>query len=182
MRHRQAIADRLNGADEIAMLRSIGEGRQFQAPHGEEDAPRLVAQRLRQDAALFDRELMADKLYAAFNVWYATGATREIAVNLWQHDSELQLQGAISYAFTPDLVLGVGARYLRAYEGGGLDRFVGDAIFVGPTFSYTLAKSVGISGTWQTQVAGNTGGALSRSLNLDQFERHQALLRLNLHF
>lgn len=133
-------------------------------------------------AALFDRELMADKLYAAFNVWYATGATREIAVNLWQHDSELQLQGAISYAFTPDLVLGVGARYLRAYEGGGLDRFVGDAIFVGPTFSYTLAKSVGISGTWQTQVAGNTGGALSRSLNLDQFERHQALLRLNLHF
>lgn len=132
-------------------------------------------------AALFDRELVREKLFAAFNVWYATGATRDIAVNLWKHDSELQLQAAISYALTPDLVLGVGARYLMAYDGGGLNRFVGDAIYVGPTFSYTLAKDVGISGTWQTQVAGS-GGVGSRSLNLDQFERHQALLRLNLHF
>ena len=47
MRHRQAIADRLDGADEIAMLRSIGESRQFEPADREEDAPRLVAQRLR---------------------------------------------------------------------------------------------------------------------------------------
>ncbi len=132
-------------------------------------------------AALFDRELVKDRLFAAFNVWYATGGTREIATNLWRHDSEMQLQAAISYALQPALVLGLGVRYARAYDGGGLDRFAGDAVFAGPTFSYTISKEIGISGTWQTQIAGRAAGD-SRNLNLDQFERHQALLRINLHF
>ncbi len=132
-------------------------------------------------AALFDRELVKDRLFAAFNLWYATGGTREIATNLWRHDSEIQLQAAISYAVQPELVLGLGVRYARAYDGGALDRFTGDAVFAGPTFSYTISKEIGISGTWQTQIAGSAVGD-NRSLNLDQFERHQALLRLNLHF
>ena len=132
-------------------------------------------------AALFDRELVKDRLFAAFNVWYATGVTREVATNLWRHDSEMQLQAAMSYAVRPELVLGLGVRYARAYDGGGLDRFVGDAVFAGPTFSYAISKEIGISGTWQMQVAGHAIGD-HRSLNLDQFERHQALLRLNLHF
>ena len=47
MRHRQAISDRLDGADEITMLRSVGESGQFQPADREEDAPGRVAQRLR---------------------------------------------------------------------------------------------------------------------------------------
>ncbi|ABD08097.1 conserved hypothetical protein [Rhodopseudomonas palustris HaA2] len=132
-------------------------------------------------AALFDRELIPDKLYAAFNVWYGTGATRERATRLWSHDTDLELHGALSYAFVPEFVAGVALRYLRAYDGGGLDRFAGDAVFVGPTFSYSITDSLGVSGTWQMQVA---GGALGddRRLDLDNFERHQAMLRLNAHF
>ncbi|MBR0811262.1 hypothetical protein JQ544_06985 [Bradyrhizobium diazoefficiens] len=140
-----------------------------------------IAQYGGEFAALFDSELIKDRLFAAFNVWYATGGTREIATNLWRHDSEMQLQTAISYVLTPDLVLGLGVRYARAYDGGALNRYVGDAVFAGPTFSYTISKEVGISGTWQMQVAGNAVGD-GRSLNLEQFERHQALLRINLHF
>ncbi|MCA1477629.1 hypothetical protein I6F37_21635 [Bradyrhizobium sp. NBAIM08] len=140
-----------------------------------------IAQYGAEFAALFDRELVKDRLFAAFNVWYGTGGTRETLTNLWRHDSEMQLQAAISYAVHPDLVLGLGVRYARAYDGGGLDRFLGDAVFAGPTFSYNISKQVGISGTWQMQVAGQAIGDV-RSLNLDQFERHQALLRLNLHF
>lgn len=140
-----------------------------------------IAQYGAEFAALFDRELVKDRLFAAFNVWYGTGGTREISTNLWRHDSEMQLQAAISYAVQPDLVLGLGVRYARAYDGGALDRFLGDAVFAGPTFSYNISKEVGISGTWQMQVAGKAIGD-NRSLNLDQFERHQALLRLNLHF
>jgi hypothetical protein len=52
--------------------------------------------------------------------------------------------------------------------------------FPSPPFSYAFAKNVGISGAWQTLVAGS--GGVGNSLNLDQFERHEALLRLNLHF
>ncbi|MEY9183212.1 hypothetical protein ABIG06_004792 [Bradyrhizobium sp. USDA 326] len=140
-----------------------------------------IAQYGAEFAALFDRELVKDRLFAAFNVWYGTGGTRETLTNLWRHDSEMQLQAAISYVVQPDLVLGLGVRYARAYDGGALDRFLGDAVFAGPTFSYNISKEVGISGTWQMQVAGKAIGDV-RSLNLDQFERHQALLRLNLHF
>ncbi len=46
MRHRQAVADRLDGAHEIAMLRGIGEGRQFQPADGQEDAAWLATERL----------------------------------------------------------------------------------------------------------------------------------------
>ncbi|MEW6150589.1 MULTISPECIES: hypothetical protein [Bradyrhizobium] len=140
-----------------------------------------IAQYGAEFAALFDRELIKDRLFAAFNVWYGTGGTREISTNLWRHDSEMQLQTAISYAVQPELLLGLGIRYARAYDGGALNRFIGDAVFAGPTFSYTISKEVGISGTWQMQVAGGAVGD-NRSLNLEQFERHQALLRLNLHF
>lgn len=140
-----------------------------------------IAQYGAEFAALFDRELIKDRLFAAFNVWYGTGGTRETLTNLWRHDSEMQLQGAISYAVQPELLFGLGVRYARTYDGGALDRFLGDAIFAGPTFSYSISKEVGISGTWQMQVAGKAIGD-NRSLNLDQFERHQALLRLNLHF
>ncbi|WP_143844001.1 hypothetical protein [Bradyrhizobium cosmicum] len=140
-----------------------------------------IAQYGAEFAALFDRELIKDRLFAAFNVWYGTGGTREIATDLWRHDSEMQLQAALSYAVRPELVFGLGVRYARAYDGGALNRFAGDAIFAGPTFSYTISKEIGISGTWQMQVAGSALGD-NRSLNLDQFERHQALLRLNLHF
>ncbi|MGO3934289.1 transporter [Rhodopseudomonas pseudopalustris] len=132
-------------------------------------------------AALFDRELIAERLFAAFNVWYGTGATRDLATNTWAHDSELQLHGGLSYAFAPGFLAGLNVRYLRAYDGGGLDRFLGDAVYVGPTFSYNVSPAFGISGTWQFQVA---GGALGdrRPLNLDHFERQQAMLRLNWHF
>lgn len=41
----QAIADRFDDAHEIAMLRRIGEGRQFEPADGEEDALRLSSQR-----------------------------------------------------------------------------------------------------------------------------------------
>ncbi|WP_454649532.1 hypothetical protein [Bradyrhizobium liaoningense] len=140
-----------------------------------------IAQYGAEFAALFDRELVKDRLFAAFNVWYGTGGTRETITNLWRHDSEMQLQAAISYAVQPELLFGLGVRYARAYDGGALDRFLGDAIFAGPTFSYSISKEVGISGTWQMQVAGKAIGD-NRSLNLEQFERHQALLRLNLHF
>ena len=58
--------------------------------------------------------------------------------------------------------------------------YVGIEIFPQPPFSYAFAKNVGISGAWQTLVAGS--GGVGDSLNLDQFERHEALLRLNLHF
>ncbi|WP_244431951.1 hypothetical protein [Rhodopseudomonas sp. B29] len=132
-------------------------------------------------AALMDRVLIKDRLFAAFNVWYGTAATRELTGNTWGHDSELQLHGALSYAVTPAVVFGGGLRYLRSYDGGGLDRLCGEAVYLGPTFSWNINSTVGVSGTWQMQISGRGEGD-GYKLNLDRYERHQAMLRLNAHF
>ncbi|MCG6206381.1 hypothetical protein LPW26_17160 [Rhodopseudomonas sp. HC1] len=132
-------------------------------------------------AALFDRELVRDRWFAAFNIWYGTGMTRAHATGLTAHDSELALHGALTYQVKSGLLIGVGTRYLRSYDGGGLDRLVGEAVYVGPTFSYSLTSTLGISGTWQFQVAGHAVGD-GRRLDLDNHERQQAMLRINAHF
>ncbi|WP_162207641.1 hypothetical protein [Rhodopseudomonas palustris] len=124
---------------------------------------------------------MVRPLFAAFGVRYATGTTREPATGARGHDSELQLHGALSYAFAPHFIAGVGLRFLRAYGGGGLDRFSGDAVFVGPTFSYELAPTLGggrhLAGAGRRRTLGDP-----RCLKLDQFERHQAMVGLNAQF
>lgn len=132
-------------------------------------------------AALFDKELVEDRWFAAFNIWYGIGATRVHATGLTAHDSEFALHGALSYQLRPGLLIGLGSRYLRSYDGSGLDRFVGEAVYVGPTFSYSLTSTLGLSGTWQVQVAGRAVND-SRWLDLDNHERHQAMLRINAHF
>ncbi|WP_234831198.1 transporter [Rhodopseudomonas palustris] len=132
-------------------------------------------------AALFDRELVKDRWFAAFNIWYGTGMTRAHATGLTAHDSEFALHGALTYQVKPGLLIGVGTRYLRSYDGGGLDRLSGEAVYVGPTFSYSLTSTLGISGTWQFQVAGHAVGD-GRRLDLDNHERQQAMLRINAHF
>ncbi|MCG6207676.1 hypothetical protein LPW26_23770 [Rhodopseudomonas sp. HC1] len=128
-------------------------------------------------AALMDKELIHNILFATVNVWYSGGASRELT-DQWTRDSELSVNGALSYKVGADLIVGVEARYLRAYDGLGLDRFVGDAVYLGPTFSMHLTEKIGMSGTWSTQVAGKAVGD-SRRLDLKDFERHQAMLRLN---
>ncbi|MFT4275014.1 MAG: hypothetical protein QM576_01545 [Rhodopseudomonas sp.] len=128
-------------------------------------------------AALMDKELIRGKLFAAFNLWYSGGASRDLT-NTWSHDSEFAVQGALSYKVNSTLIVGIEARYVRAYEGLGLDRFAGDAVYIGPTFSTHLTEKIGLSGTWSTQIAGKACND-PRHLDLDDFERHQAMLRFN---
>lgn len=132
-------------------------------------------------SSLMDKEIIPNRLFGAFNIGYSGGASRLTATNVWSHDSDLALGAGLSYQFLPLTLLGVETRYLQAFEGMGLDRRKGDALFIGPTFSIALAKNVGLSGTWNFQV---TGKALNdpRSLDLTNFERHQGLLRLTAHF
>ena len=40
----------------------------------------------------------------------------------------------------PDLLIGVEADYYRHYDGTFLNQFTGDALFIGPTLYYKLAR------------------------------------------
>ncbi len=131
--------------------------------------------------ALFDKELIKDRLWGAINIGYGLGATRFKSTGDWAHDSALSIHAAASYQVANGLLFGGEVRYVRAYEGLGLDRFKGDAVFLGPTFSTHLAKNVGLSGTVNVQVAGKAVDDPHR-LDLANFERVQGMLRLNVLF
>jgi hypothetical protein len=83
-------------------------------------------------------------------------------------------------AGTSALFLGGEIRYLRAYDGLGLDALSGQAVFAGPTFYVQLAKGMALSGAWNIQLAGRTPG--NGSLDLVHFERQQAKVRVNVNF
>jgi hypothetical protein len=124
-----------------------------------------------------DKELIANQLFGAINALYDTEASHLITPDTWQHDSRFGMSAALSTQVRRGLFIGGEVRYLRAYDGLGLDRFAGHAVFVGPTMYYQLSKQLALSGAWSFQVSGQS--ASHGSLDLTHFERHQAKLRLN---
>jgi hypothetical protein len=128
-----------------------------------------------------DRELVADRLFAAFNLAYGPEATRSRASGTWDHQSGLAIAGAMTVQVQPGVLIGAEARYLRSYEGLGLDRLAGQAFFIGPTFYAKITERYWISGAWNIQVAGRSSND-SGTLDLVNFERHQAKLRLGMNF
>jgi hypothetical protein len=81
----------------------------------------------------------------------------------------------------PGIFVGAEARYLRQYDGLGLDPFAGQALFLGPTMFVRLSKTLAISGVWDIQVAGHAVD-VPGSLDLTNFTRYQALFRLEYNF
>jgi len=140
-----------------------------------------VEQYSNEFAALFDKEIIKDRLWGTINIGYGMAASRFKNASEWAHDSDLSFQAAASYQVFKGLLLGGEVRYVRGYEGLGLDRFRGDALYVGPTFSTNITGNIGLSGAVNVKVAGKSIGN-EDGLELANFERVKAMLRLNVHF
>ena len=82
---------------------------------------------------------------------------------------------------SPWFFIGGDARYLRKYEGAALNALAGEALFVGPTIFATIGHSYLLTAAFEAQVWGRAPGE-PRSLDLDNFTRYQAKLRLVSHF
>ena len=130
---------------------------------------------------LLDREIVPGRLVAAVNLVYAFGRSRLDGLPNLQQASGLQMSGALAQRITPGFFLGAEARYLRGYSGLGLDRLAGEAVYLGPTLYKEFAHGTWISLTWGVQVAGDAVETPD-SLDLTNFDRHQARLRLGTHF
>jgi hypothetical protein len=128
-----------------------------------------------------DKELIKDRVFGAINLLYDPEATMSRVTGMWQHQSTLGLAAAVTNQVKPDTFLGVEMRYRRAHEGLGLNALAGEALFVGPTFYVSLSKQFAVSGSWTVQVAGHAT-AIAGALDLQNFERHQAKLRLMYNF
>lgn len=127
-----------------------------------------------------DKELIDDCLLGTLNLLYDVQTTRLAVVDTWSGDSKLGVSAALSTRISAAAFVGGELRYLRAYDGLGLDVYSGQALFAGPTFYVQLGHGVAMSGAWNIQLTGRstTGGPL----DLTHFERQQVKLRFNSNF
>ena len=127
--------------------------------------------------AAVDRALIPDRLFAALNLSYGLGRTRDYASGLIIDGSGLGLNAAATARVLDWLYLGGEVRYLRAFDGLAFDNLAGQALYLGPTFYIALGQGASLSGAWNIQAWGQTTG-LDAGLDLVLFERQMFKLRL----
>jgi hypothetical protein len=128
-----------------------------------------------------DKELIEDRLYAAFNVLYDPEWAYLPAGDAWQQQSTLGFFAALTAQAFEGVFIGAEAYYLRSYDGISFNTFNGDGLFIGPTTYWHVSRNLAISAAWSMQV---TGGAIGMAgvPNLQNFTRQQALLRFEYTF
>ena len=134
-----------------------------------------------QVRVIADRELIAGRLFAAFNVIYEPEQTRLRASGETLRESTLGVGAALAMQVMPNVFVGAEARNLRRYDGLGLDGFAGQALYIGPTLYATFGERYFISAARNVQVWGAVAGS-SGALDLDNFERHHVKLRIGARF
>jgi opacity protein-like surface antigen len=129
----------------------------------------------------FDRELVPDRVIAAFNLIYEPEWTRLVGTGVMERESTAGAALGVMAQLRPGFLLGGEARYLRRYEGAGLEELAGQALFVGPTAYFQLSKRSRLTASWSVQAWGRPAGTTA-SLDLGNFERHQARLVFGVNF
>jgi len=122
-----------------------------------------------QAAILAVAAIDPDKLFLGFNFIYEPSVTR--VSDGWQNNSSLEVSLAASYAIAPNIFVGAEVRYLNGSEQG---LFSSHAFYIGPSLYAKLSETFAIKVAWSEQVP----DGLNRRLDLENFERHQALLLL----
>jgi hypothetical protein len=129
----------------------------------------------------FDREIVPDKTIAAFNLLYQPEWTRFAVTGAAEQESTVGAAFALMTRLGPNILFGGEARYLRKYEGIGLDEFAGQALFVGPTAYFQLPERSRLTAAWSVQAWGRPAGS-NAALDLTNFDRHQARLVFGVNF
>ena len=132
-------------------------------------------------ALLVDKELVPDRIIAAFNLLYDPQVTRVRATGTWAHDATLGVGAGVMAQVQRNVFIGGELRYLRAYDSLGVADFAGDAVFLGPTLYVKPSEPWRITATWNMQVAGKAAHEPG-ALDLADFERHQVRLRIAYEF
>ena len=130
---------------------------------------------------IVDKELVEKLIFAAFNFIYEPERTHSRVTGDWEQTSELGLSAALAAQIRPGVLVGAEVRYMRSFDGLGLDRFTGNALFVGPTFYAKFSEKAWMSAAWSAQVAGRAHNAMD-GLDTINFEQHRALLRFGYNF
>ena len=128
-----------------------------------------------------DTELIPNRLYAAANLIYEPGVSREFGTTNWEQSSELGMTAAVAYRIAPKVTLGGELQYYRAFDGLGMQTFVGNALYIGPTLHIQFSSKVMLAAAFSTEISGHAVGE-RRSLDLTNFQRNLANLKLEIEF
>jgi hypothetical protein len=131
--------------------------------------------------AAADWEVIPDRVVAAFNLLYQPETMRSKLTGTWSQESTAGVAMAVMAQLRSGIFVGGEARYLRKYDGLGLDTFAGQGFFIGPTLYVKLSEKAWIAAAWSAQVAGQAATSAG-SLDLVNFERHQARLLFGVNF
>jgi hypothetical protein len=132
-------------------------------------------------ALAFDRELVPNVAVAALNLIYQPEWTRLVGTGAAEQESTIGAALGVMVQARPGFFLGGEARYLRQYEGIGLEEFAGQALFMGPTAYFQLSKRSRLTAAWSVQAWGRPAGSHA-ALDLVNFERHRARLVFGVNF
>jgi hypothetical protein len=130
---------------------------------------------------IVDKELVDKFIFAAFNFIYEPERTHSRVTSDWEQTSELGLSIALAAQIRPSVLVGAEMRYMRSFDGLGLDRFTGNALFVGPTLYAKFSEKAWMSAAWSAQVAGRAHNGMG-ALDTINFEQHRVLLRFGYNF
>jgi hypothetical protein len=131
--------------------------------------------------AAFDKEIVPNRIVAAFNLLYQPEVSRSKTTGTWSQELTSGIAAAAMAQISPGIFFGLEGRYLRHYDGLGLNAFDGHAAFVGPTLYVKLSPRAWVAAAWSAQIAGHAIGT-SGPLDLVHFERHQVRFLFGLNF
>ena len=129
----------------------------------------------------FDRELIPNVAVAALNLIYQPEWTRFVGSGAAEQESTIGAAVGLMVQARPGFFVGGEARYLRQYEGIGLQELAGQALFIGPTAYFQLSPRSRLTAAWSVQAWGRPAGS-NAALDLVNFERHHARLIFGVNF
>jgi hypothetical protein len=147
-----------------------------------DDRTAALARRYNTELTLaLDRELIPNRVVAAFNLFYEPEWTHLLGSGSAEQESTVGGAVAMMSQIRPGFLIGGEVRYLRKYDGIGLEEFAGQALFVGPTAYLQLSERSRLTVAWSVQAWGRAAGSTA-ALDLVNFERHQARLIFGVNF
>jgi hypothetical protein len=132
--------------------------------------------------AAADWEIVPDRVVAAFNLLYQPETMRSKMTGASSQEATAGLAFAVMAQLRSGIFVGGEARYLRRYDGLGLDPFAGQGFFIGPTVYFKLSEKAWIAAAWSAQAAGQATASSAGPLDLVNFERHHARVLFGVNF
>jgi len=129
----------------------------------------------------FDRDLIPNFVVAGLNLSYQPEWSRVVATGAAEQESTIGAAFAVMAQVRPGFLLGGEARYLRRYDGIGLEQLSGQALFIGPTAYFQLSERSRLTVAWSAQAWGRSEQS-PNALDLVNFERHQARVVFGVNF